>query len=242
MSNASGVDHLLAAWAKRLRFAVKGFDGRFSTAWAVWEHRDTLYVASRSVSGCLKISLHPEGGYRFAFTKEFYPNIKDRSPAFRTRDLVIWPKPNLSNAKATLVASISFPTDYLRSGPPPSSAKSKYLLFEAPPAGWATIVGFFLSRLPPEQLEPSFLRFGKPLFHWSFEDQSGLSLVGWVDKFDSRILPTSFASSAMVPLTASGKIGDVDLRANLTCMFWNRPAPGEPLRLVEAGGVTLSKR
>ncbi|RVO81903.1 hypothetical protein [Sinorhizobium medicae] len=242
-SHIERVERFLDGWHRKARFAVEGPEGRFSTAWATWEHADTIYIAGRTIGGFLKVSLHPVGGYRLAFTKEFHPRVKDRAAAFSTRDLALWPKPDVSGHTAVLVTSLCFPTDFLKSGPPPSSSAKQYLILQAPLAGRAAYVGFFLSdSCSIEVLEPFFLsRNMKPFIRWDFDDRSSISMVAWENAFDHSMLPKISAPSAIVPLTDTGKIGPEELGDDLTGLLWNKPGPGAPLRIVELGGISLAR-
>lgn len=227
--------------SKRIRFAVEGDDGRYSTSWAMWEHRDTIYIASRSLGSKIKVSLHPHGGYRLAFTKEFHPVVRDRSQAFAARDFAVWPRPELDGNIALPVAVLCFPGDYLRSGPPPSAPKTPYLVFQVPQAGWAAHLGFFLSKAPAGELEAFLLTFGQPIFRWEFEDGSSISVASWIKEFDPGVLPNGKVQASIVPLTETGEIGSADIGVGLTGMIWNKPGPGVPLYLIEVGGLKLSR-
>ena len=112
------IDRAFEGWRKRLRFAVEGPDGRFSTAWVTWEKNDTVYIAGRTIGRAIKISLHPPamGGYRVAYTKDFYSKVQDRVPE---REIVTWPRPEVSAKETVLIASLCFPTDFMQSGAAP---------------------------------------------------------------------------------------------------------------------------
>jgi hypothetical protein len=232
------VERFLRGLRKKARFAIEGPGGRFSTPWPTWEHGDTIYIVGRNLGGVLKVSLHPVGGYRLAFTKEFHPQAKKRTRSFATRDLVVWPKPDLSGNEAALIASLCFPTDHLRSGPPPASARKQYLLLQAPAPGRATNVGFFLSRAPAEALETAFLQIGKPLFRWDFDDATSISVVAWESGFDPSVLPNKINPRAILPLLGSREIRP-ERYHDLTAMIWNEPGSGVPLQIIELGGLSL---
>ena len=53
-----------------LRFAVGSADGPRSDVWRVWAGTDgSVYIAQRSLAGQFKVSLHPSGDWRVAFTR-----------------------------------------------------------------------------------------------------------------------------------------------------------------------------
>jgi hypothetical protein len=232
------VDRVFDAWRKRLRFAVEGPDGRFSTAWATWEKNDTVYVAGRTTGGAIKVSLHPRemGGYRLAYTKDFYAKVRDRVPQ---REIVTWPTPEVSEREVVLVVSICFPTAFMRSGPPPSSQKRKYLILGVSQSGRAGYVGFFLSRAGKEAIEASAPRGHMPIVGWSFDDGTSISLVAWESEFDASVLPRSGEPLKETTVISFGPIVPERTGANPTMMLFNEPGPGIPLRIIELGGASL---
>ena len=232
------IDRAFDSWRKRLRFAVEGPDGRFSTAWATWEKNDTVYVAGRTSGRFIKVSLHPPhmGGYRLAYDKPFYSTIRDRVPQ---REIVTWPRPEVSEKEVVLVASICFPTDFMRSGPPPSSRDKKYLILGAPQSGRAVNVGFFLSRAGKEAIEASAPSGHVPIERWDFEDGTSISLVAWESEFDPVVLPKGGEPLKGAPVNVFGPIVPKRTGARPTIMLTNKPGPGIPLQLIELGGVTL---
>lgn len=190
----------------------------------------------------MKVSLHEQGGYRLAFTKEFHPKIQERSEKFRSRTLAVWSKPLVSKDKADLILSICFPTDNLMSNAPPSSAKKPYLILQAPESGRAVNVGFFLSGAPADRLEKSFSKYGKAFCHWDFRDGTSISMVAWESDFDRSSLPKVGANSDLVPLTDSGKIDLPEHQSDLTALAWNDPGLTGALQMTELGGVSLTRR
>jgi hypothetical protein len=232
------VDRAFDSWRKRLRFAVEGPDGRFSTAWATWEKNDTIYLAGRTIGGAFKVSLHPPemGGYRLAYTKDFYAKVRDRVPQ---REIVRWPRPEIGEKEVVLVASICFPTDFMRSGPPPSSRNRKYLILGAPQSGRAANVGFFLSRAGMKAIETSAPTGHMPIVGWVFEDGSSISLVAWESEFDPGVLPKSGEPLNGATVISFGPIVSERAGSNPTMMLFNEPGTGVPLQIIELGGVSV---
>ncbi|MEO4045016.1 hypothetical protein AAFN47_25740 [Hoeflea sp. CAU 1731] len=235
------VEQFMQAWSHRLRFAIEGPEGRFSTPWAVWGHKDTVYIASRKLGGSMKVSLHPEGGYRYAFTKQYHPKIEGRSSKLEKRDIVVWDKPDMSDKITAMVACVYFPTDFLRSAAPPSSPKRKYLILHVPKSGWTARVGFFLSYQPIEILAPALKLIGLLCGHWELSDGSSISMVASDMSFDPSVLPSG-QNGAFTPLNKSGVMDPANYDANLTAVMCNDPGPGEYLQMVEVGGVRIKPR
>lgn len=232
------VDRAFDSWRERLRFAVEGPDGRFSTAWSTWEKNDTVYVAGRTSGRFIKVSLHlpDKGGYRLAYDKPFYLTIKERVPQ---REIVTWPRPEVSERDVVLVASICFPTDFMRSGPPPSSRDKKYLILGAPHSGRAANVGFFLSRAGTEAIAASAPRGHMPMVGWVFDDGTSISLVAWESEFDPAVLPRPGEPLKGATVMTFGPIDHERPGGNPTMMLFNEPGPGVPLQIIELGGVSL---
>jgi hypothetical protein len=238
----SAAEKLLNAWQRKARFVVEGPNGKFSTSWAAWDNGDSVYIAGRTIGGFIKISLHQNGGYRLAFTKEFHPKIKDRDPKFKSRDLAVWNKPMVDTKSAALVASICFPTNGLVSSRPPSALAKPYLIIQAPSMNRAANVGFFLSQGRPENLEKSFSQHGKAFCHWDFNDGTSISMVAWESAFDASALRMLDRPARPIPLTETGLLDSTGYDHNLTALAWNDPSPFGPLSMIEIGGVTLLGR
>lgn len=231
-------ERFLQAWSRKSRFAVEGPKGKFSTAWAAWEHKDTVYFAGRTIGGFIKVSLHPVGGYRLAFTKDYHPKIKHKNELFENRNLAVWPKPNLENKIIALAACVYFPTDYLNSAPPPSSVRKQYLILQTLSPNRMVKIGFFLSHEKISTLKPVLQKIGIPLCRWEFSDGSSISMVAAEEPFHPSILPTGIPVNG-IDFTNLKKL-KTNQRSDLTSLMWNEPGPNSPLQLLEIGGVSLS--
>lgn len=75
-----------------LRFAV-GERGRRSSVWRVWANTTThdVYIASRTIAGIQKFSLHASGDWRYAFTSQFMAT--EAGAAWPDRVLDRWQRP-----------------------------------------------------------------------------------------------------------------------------------------------------
>ena len=233
------VEVFVRAWTKKARFVVAGPNGKYSTVWAAWETNDSIYVAPRSVGGVLKASLHPNSGYRFAFTKEFYKKLDGVTHNFKKRDFAIWPKPKIIENSVTLILSICFPNDFFQAESPPDIVKKSILILQSPSQRCAGCVGFFQASGSTDDLEMYFKTFGKPLIHWDFDDGSKIFMVYWEVEFDKNILPRPDSQTPMIPLTDEAKKLAFDVSNEYTAMLWNEPTAGEPLQIIELGGQSL---
>lgn len=104
-----------------LRFAIKSSSGHVSSIWRLWAtgHGD-VYLATRSMAKIEKYSFHKSGICRGAFTNEHgTPQTMTDRAMFKWKRL---PTPTAGERKASRVAWLGFPTDYL-SQPPVSGVE-----------------------------------------------------------------------------------------------------------------------
>ncbi|MFG1373868.1 hypothetical protein V5F32_16960 [Xanthobacter oligotrophicus] len=226
----------------KVRFAVEGPDGRYSTAWAAWSHGETVYIAGRSIGGFLKASFHPEGGYRFGFTREFHERPEKPIRGSAPRSLVVWPRPVTGPNEIWQIASICFPVRHLHSSPPVSTAKKQYVVFQASAADGAVFVGFFLSRVSVEAVESAFKQVGKiPIGQWLLADGHAITMAVWETPFDPRAIDelSGIGTRFFRPLSAEPIPSSREALKNLTLLACNEPSADIPLQLLEVGGISI---
>lgn len=95
-----------------LRFGIRRDDGYVSDTWRLWiTHSADVYLATRGMAGIEKYSFHRSGICRSAFTKEHgTPQIMSDRALFKWKRVET---PAVSSGKASRVAWIAFPTDFL---------------------------------------------------------------------------------------------------------------------------------
>jgi hypothetical protein len=123
-----------------------------------------------------------------------------------------------------------------------TNEKKPFWLFEPAPPGKAIEIGFFYAREAKETLEPEFLKIGKPLFYTDLSDGEFVWLVAREADFDPASIPTAaqFNTSPMRLLDPDAvPIGSE--RSGLNAILWNAPKDGEPLRVIEIGGITATR-
>lgn len=75
----------------KVSFAVGTPDGPRSAVWDLWATGDDLYLSVRYFGGgVLKVSLHPSGDWRYAFTKEYAQRSTSLIPPGRDRVIDRW--------------------------------------------------------------------------------------------------------------------------------------------------------
>ena len=242
------VDELCGRLTKdnKLRFVANGPRGH-STVWSAIGQDDDYYVGSRSNMGTMKISLHALGGKnyrvcRLALDKAYFEKLRSLGLALPAdRAFVKWKQPPAPDIGATPAVILVFPTDYMTLNTPPSNYKKPLVTFQCNNPGMAVEVGFFYSREPASILEPKLLEIGKPIFRTELSTGESVSLVMREAPFDPTVIPHSEQFN-MTP----GYVLDPDFPVgvtmqDLTAALWNAPKDGEPLRIIEISGLTVTR-
>lgn len=229
----SASDRLHRIWSKdKFRFAFQHRGGLCSSIWSIWERNDTVYLANRNVGKNLKISLHPQGGYRLAITSEHFRQLQQLGKAPDTRTMTVWNRPDPPDLGAKLVLSIEYPSQHFQNPEPSGTPKKPLVIFGTTLEGAAAQLGVFISREPKDTLEPKLAELGTPLIGWDFSDGSSLTVLAREIVFDGSSLPSS-------PVTVSAGKEAPPKSRDLTALFWNTPISDQPLRLIEIGGVSV---
>lgn len=89
--------------------------------------------------------------------------------------------------------------------------------------------------------QPSFLDTGKPILRTDLDNGESVWIVVREAAFDPAVIPSvdQFDGNG-------GRLLDPDFpigieRPNLTAMLWNTPKNGEPLRIIEISGLSLTR-
>lgn len=225
----------------KLRLAVATTDDKlYSGIWAAWGNKSDFYIGALTTLGSMKVSLHASGICRVAFTEPAMRRLKDEgleTPSDRA--IVKWRRPATPTEGAALVASLIFPTAFLKQPPREGSARRPLVVVNAGPRAEAVEVGFFYSRMPNAHLEPSLSKIGHPLFWAQLDSGETVSIVARNRDFDPKSLPSSeqMNRSKMNPLRSHIE----DELENLTAAFWNEPKDGGALQVMEISGVRMRK-
>ena len=226
---------------KRVRFAVRSPEERYSAAWLTTNTKSGFYIGARSVMGTFKISLHTSGRCRLAFEQTYAFN-RGLIPPGEDRALVKWWRFPTPPVDAALVVGLVFPTDFLHLDAPAATEKEPFVFLQAAPQGKAVEVGFFYSREPVNTLEPKLKEFGIPLFWTDLANGDMVWMVGRETDFDATALPPDETLNSI-----SGRLLDPDgftkaaaERRSLTAHLWNAPKDNEALVIIEVGGIATS--
>ena len=225
----------------KLRFAIGKPGAGHSAVWAAWGHRNDYYLGARCILGSTKISLHQTGICRLALTERHYNQLVEWGlPQPSDRAFVKWKRTVAPETGAALAVVLVFPTDYLKLEAPVGSPRKPLLIFEPARPGKAVEVGFFYAREPAESLEPKFLQIGKPLFRTDLDNGESVWLVAREVEFDPSELPSNDQ------LKNGGHLLDPNVpigveKKDITMVLWNSPKDGEALRIIEIGGISVTR-
>lgn len=219
-----------------LRFAIKSSSGQESSIWRLWATRHgDVYLATRSMAKMQKYSFHKSGICRSAFTKENgTPRTMTDRAMFKWNRL---PTPAAGVGKASRVAWLGFPTDYLSR---PCTTNVKGIVWvEAAPAGGATYVEFAFTRESQKSIEAAF------------QERQERSLLAYIELPSDEAFFGSYYHADWenkdwnVP--GNGQVSDLlfsphdpyETRRPLRICFGPTPSDGDAIVLQELGGYTV---
>jgi hypothetical protein len=224
------VARLERSWEDRFRFVLQGPNNLCSAQWAVWGHKGSVYLASRSIGGSMKVSLHPRGDYRFAEPREQRTMRIGDEPR---RLYASWPRSEAPATGAKMILSLMFPVDTFKLQQPKGTASKPLLILRVEKLGVSVQFGFFVSREPQATLESKLLRIGRPMFCWQHGVDTTISMV-------SREVPFNFSMLPPPPQIPSTSFPADAVDRPLTALLWGDPQDGA-LGLIEVGGVTVTR-
>lgn len=238
--NIEQAQRLREVWATdRFRFVISGPRGRFSAAWAVWFHNDSLYLAGRTLGRMMKVSLHPEGGYRLAYEKPFIDRMKARGQPVESRDIWVWRPPQVVTGESVTVVSLLFPAANLHGEPRVGEPGKPLLELVVTSEDRAAQLDVLLTREQPEQLLPRLNQSGWAVHAWDKSDDS--SFVLWFRETDYE--PSLFPPRHQdIPAPVPEEFIRANEGKSLTMLIQNRPESGQPLRLAELGGIFVRRK
>ena len=135
-----------------LRFGIRSPSAYISNIWRLWvTQKGDAYLATRSMAKIEKYSFHKSGICRSAFTNEYgTPTTMTDRAIFKWKRLTT---PLAGQGKASRVAWLGFPTDYLSRKAEPSVEVN---WIEAAPPGGATYVELAFTCESRESIESAF--------------------------------------------------------------------------------------
>jgi hypothetical protein len=228
----------------QFRFAVGDPEHNYSTIWSAWGWGNEFYFGAVAMLGFTKISLHQTGECQVAIIKDKWEKLgREGLPRPDDRALTKWVQKPTPDSGAIHVASVLFPTDYLKSTKvPEGTAKRPLTILTPAPPGKAVEVSYFYSREPAETLGPKFAKLCIPLFRVTLDNGDSVSIVVRQTEFDKRFLPPPEQMQRLSD-TTNVEIPPGTETPNLTAAVWNDPVENGfgTLIVAEIGGVTLRR-
>jgi hypothetical protein len=219
-----------------LRFAIKSPSEQVSSIWRLWATRHgDVYLATRSMAKIEKYSFHKSGICRSAFTNEH-----GTPPAMADRAMFKWnrlPTPAAGDGKASRIAWLGFPTDYL-SKTYFSDVEGVFWI-EAAPSGGATYVEFAFTREPLESIKAAFREHEQRKLLVYVKLPAGEAFFGSYYHADWE--------NKDLTMPGNGEVADIVFSSRdpygtgrpIRILFGPRPADGDAVVLQELGGYAI---
>lgn len=137
---------------RALRFGISDGAGRCASTWKLWTETSggkcDVYLASRSLGGALKVSLHETGSWHVAYSRRWLTeNVADVDPKPADRFIEKWPRPPEIAPGFTLALRIVTPWSAV-TGTIDASHDADVTWLTNAPEGSATEVAILLSKTP----------------------------------------------------------------------------------------------
>lgn len=227
----------------KLRFVVGDNASPRSSVWFVDGYRDDVYLSSRNLGGSFKCSLHASGWCHVAFESGYAARKRESGIDIPRRALVRWRRPPTPPRGGVHVASVLFPTDFLRLDFPPLSPKPRRPVFnfKAAPPGQAVEVCVFYSGISMNEAEEPLSKIGLPIVCLSLDGGEFVHVVGRYQPF-----PTDYvermrqARGRMTELSPRDIPRAGETKRNLSVVGVNDPEIDGCIKLVEVNGLTLT--
>lgn len=233
---------------EKIRFHVVDDENRQrSTDWIIWESNESVYLSTVCLSGQLKLSMHPRGlsddgkDTQFSITASFWKRLLSRGhtssvPFHR------WKRPDPDPNQVCLVASVTFPTEYLGIEFQARKLGGRKLAFPLPAVGHGFELSIFNHSRKSPSLESSFLAKGlTPFISIGLASGEIFSIAGRNVEFPftrEQLFPQSQGSISWFGQPIP--IGDQVSRAS-AIMVHDFPKDGEPILLAEINGFSIKR-
>ncbi len=156
---------------RALRFGIRDDTGRRAATWKLWTEpsggRSDIYLASRSLGGSLKASLHQSGKWHYAYSPAtFERRVRNALPRQDTRFIETWQRPPEIGPGTTLAFRILTPASAVVTTPVSGSHRTGMIWLPNAPPNSATEIDIFI------------VRPGTRVTGWPGKRSMGTSLVG----------------------------------------------------------------
>ena len=219
-----------------LRFAIRSSLGQVSSIWRLWATRHgDVYLATRTMSKIEKYSFHKSGICRSAFTNEHgAPQTMTDRAMFKWKRLAT---PATGDGKASRVAWLGFPTDYLSKTSDSSVVGVTWV--EAAPTGGATYIEFAFTRESLESIEKAFCERQERNLLAYVELSSDEGFLGSYYHADWENKDLNIPGNGEVADLVFSQHDPYDTGKPIRIRFGAAPSDGDALVLQELGGYPI---
>lgn len=224
-----------------LRFYIADeHDRPRSSLWRAFCHGDDVYLAPRKIGGALKLSIHRDGNCQYGTTRHYVQKARAQGiDAFPP--LARWRRPPTPESGAFHVASILFPTDFLRSRTIARPTKLKFAIPLAP-LGHAIEVMVFYASAEPSLAEQALRERGITAFSYMTLLCGEIAILAARQvPFEAEFIPDlKSMAGQMRPLLGAPALGEKMSGLHAVLMH-KKPVDGEAIHLAEINGISVGR-
>ena len=214
-----------------------------SQSWYFKSKGNGVYIGPAGPA--LKLSFHTDDGSacdgrnsQWGLLKD-YLKMEAQLGTPKLPPLARWKRPETPSVGVVQVASIMFPTDFLRGTIPPFKSGLKRLPITLAPPGHAIEVGLFYSRADPPTTRTELENAERScLDYFSLPSGENVALAWCVIPFDPALIPPP---SKGVGHALSGAPKPGEAIENCGGVAYSIPPDGQMLTLVEINGATIKR-
>lgn len=211
-----------------------------SSLWRAFCHNDDIYLAPRKIAGALKLSIHRDGNCQYGTTSHYFQKARGRGIE-RFPALARWrrrPTPELGGVH---LASILFPTDFLRSTQIAKPTKSKVALPLAAPGHAIEVMVFYANAEPSVAAQALRERGITPFGCMTRLSGENTILAARQVPFEAELIPDMKSiMGQMNSLLGAPALGEKKSGLHAVLMH-KKPANGEVILLAEINGLTVGR-
>ena len=233
---------------EKIRFHVIDTEDRQrSSDWVIWESNESVYLSTTTLSGLIKLSIHPRGvsadgcDTQFGTTSTFWQNLRDRNSA-EAVPFHRWKRPSPEGNQVCMIASVSFPTAFLGNVVTKKRLRGRKLAFPLPAEDRALELSLLNHRLSAKDIEQALIsKLYTPMICIALESGENISIVCRYVEFP--MLTTEMFSVGKAQSNWIGepvKIGQ-SMENLHAIVIREYPKDGDPLILAEINGFTLTR-
>jgi hypothetical protein len=216
---------------KKFRFAVTRPGGFTSGVWVAHGHRSDFYLTPAALHGAIKVSLHPAGGFRVAFTKEF---LAKHGGDNSSREIVVWPKPNPQHAEPVHVLSLLVAGAYLKRGSLEGAPTKPLMLIELPEGPEHAEVMVFFAGDGTNDMDASLRQFGHPLVRIRLDNGDLVAMTVRRRRLPGDEIPGPKGTARLKSQWGSEcDLAPLGQTVERSLLLFGDPAPGQPLIIMD---------